>query len=183
MICLSAQAPTAFTSLLLMSDSELDFEAFWTSAKHGSLPPSEQAKVWAINWAMEKYGFKLKQDDICKAVVKDGGGHPTQGAISHLLIRIRSDAEWYPGKNNEQSAKRGPKITFTEQRRQAVANAAMALKRQGEEPSAANVRVKCPQATLNPNTGESYTDKYILEVFGSKCFDDDADEPWEQRSP
>ena len=48
-----------------------------------------------------RYGYELglSQEDMAKNVVKIGGGHPTQRAISKLLVSIAEDlAGWYPGK-------------------------------------------------------------------------------------
>jgi hypothetical protein len=167
--------------------SSAETQAFWTDGKKGSLAPWQQAKVWAINWVMETYGekskFKVLHKDIALAVTKVGGGHPERPAVSQLLEAMKNDPDWYPGKAAQNTEKRGAKRTFTAQRQQAVANSAMALKRSGEEPSAADVKQRCPAATLNPNTGEPYTDKYIYEVFESKCHDDGAEVLWSQMNP
>ena len=56
----------------------------------------------------------------------------------------------------------------------------MAIKRSGVEPSVALVRERCPSATMNPETGESFTDKYILEVFKERCHDDGSTRRWRQ---
>ena len=165
----------------------VSLQAFWTSAKHGSLAPCEQAKVWAMNWVMdtygEKYDFKIVQEDIAKAVTKVGGGHPDQPVVSKLLKIVRSDPKWYPGKLTEGAQKRGRKRTFTGQKQQAVASCAMAIKRSGYEPTAAAVKQRCPAATMNPDTEEPYTDKYIYQVFSSRCRDDGAEDTWSQLTP
>ena len=71
--------------------SAKDRQAMWTSApRDGTLAPMQQAKVWGIKWALDrygrKYGFKVPQLDIAKAVTKQGGGHPTQCVILPHLI-------------------------------------------------------------------------------------------------
>ena len=35
---------------------------------------------------------------VAAKLEKIGGGHPTQSAVSKLLLRINGDPEWYPGK-------------------------------------------------------------------------------------
>ena len=66
-----------------------DRHAMWSSARHGTLAPAQQAKLWAIDWVMDKYGekynFKRPQEDICKAVTKVGGGHPGREVVSKLF--------------------------------------------------------------------------------------------------
>jgi len=165
----------------------VDRKKMWTSGRKGTLSPAEQSKVWALKWVVDKFGekhnFKIRQEDICSAVRKIGGGHPSQPSVSDLLAEISSDPSWYPGKSVEEGDKPGPKPKFTPQNQQAVANAAMALKRRGEEPSAKEVVLLCPNAAMNPDTGEPFTDKYIYRVFHTRCFDENGNAPWEQRYP
>ena len=59
------------------------------------------------------------------------------------------------------------------QKRQAIARSAMALKARGVNPSAADVIELCPQASFNPDTEEPFTNKYILQVFKTLCYDKD----------
>lgn len=171
---------------MVSSGSAQDRKAMWTTARQGTLAPIEQAKVWGIKWACEKFGkkcgFKVPQEDIAASVRKVGGGHPNQGAISKLMAAM-DDPDWYPGKEADDACKPGPKPLFTAQMQQAVANSAMALKRRGEEPSATEVKARCPEASTNPDTGDPFTDKYIHRVFSSRCFDDGAEEPWTQKGP
>jgi len=131
----------------------------------------------------EKFDFAISQEDMAKSVTKIGGGHPGQPTISALLSAIDSDPEWYPGKNMDEKDHGGRPPLFTPQMKQAVANAAMALKREGFEPTANAVAERCPIAATNPETGEAFSDKVIHEVFGSRCFDDGAEEPWGHMEP
>ena len=166
--------------------TSVDRQKFWNSGKKGSLAPSQQAKVWAIKWVMDTYGesgFKVIQEDIAKAITKVGGGHPGREIVSRLMIALQEDPEWYPGKSADRTEKGGCKRTFSGQKKQAVANAAMALKRNGKEPTAAAVKERCPTATMNPKTGNPYTDKYIYAVFSEKCHDDGFEETWAKMSP
>jgi hypothetical protein len=61
---------------MVLSGSASDRKAMWTTARKGTLTPTQQAKVWGIKWARDtsgdKYGFKVAQGDIAKAVTKVG---------------------------------------------------------------------------------------------------------------
>ena len=63
----------------------------------------------------------------------------------------------------------GPKPLFTAQKKQAVANAAMAMDRRGEAVSVEQVQARTPKASCNPKTGAPFTKKYILQVSRDRC--------------
>ena len=157
--------------------------AWWVGGKTGSLAPWAQAKVWALLEVSKERDLKLSQDSIAKSVTKVGGGNPSQAAISQIKDAIEKDPEWYPGKTTAEAKKRGPKPTLTPQKQQAIANAAMAMKRRGEEPTAPDLKRRCPDATFNPGTGHPVTDKYIYPVLKSKCVDDGYEKPWGHLHP
>ena len=73
---------------IVLWEAAKDRQAIWPPARHGVLAPARQAKLWAIEWVMdkcgEKYSFKIPQKEICKAVTKVGGAHPGQEAVSQL---------------------------------------------------------------------------------------------------
>jgi hypothetical protein len=71
----------------------------------------------------------------------------------------------------------------TKQQEATIAKCAMALKRKGVEPTVAAVKARCTAATLNPETDEPFTDKVILEIFKTRCYDNDPDTPWRHVSP
>jgi hypothetical protein len=87
------------------------------------------------------------------------------------------------GKTKEDRKRLGPKPFFSAQKKRAVAQAAMALKRRGVEPSYSEVVAKAPKAILNPDTNEPFTPKYVMQVFKELCFDDDAADPWGHMMP
>eukprot|EP00973_Karenia_brevis_P042797 5923917-Karenia_brevis.AAC.1 len=64
------------------------------------------------------------------------GGHPSGQAIADLRPAIDNDLDWHPGKPEETAREPGPKVKFNEQKKDAVRQAAMALKRQKLEPTA-----------------------------------------------
>ncbi len=104
--------------------------------------------------------------------------HPSHTAIAKLRGHFESDPHWYPGKVTENAKKRGWKPLLTAHKKRCVAEAAMAEKREGKEPSAAGVITRAPRATLNPNTGEPFTAKYILRVFHTLCAAPSGNNPW-----
>ena len=156
---------------------------WWLSGKKGSLAPLEQAKVWALLVVSRKRALKLSDADVAAEVVKVGGGHPTKQAIQLLRQQLETDLEWYPGKLTENAGKRGPKTTFTSQKRRAVARSAMAVKAAGEEPSVAAIIARCPKATWNPRTKAPYAKERVLEVFRTECYDKDPEHPWQHVAP
>ena len=151
---------------------------WWISGRTGTLPPVEQAKLWALTTMADKFGTKLTLENMASVLKKSGGGHPGVEAIRKWKLIFQQDPDWYPGKTREDAATPGPKPVFTAQRKSAVASAAMAEKQAGNEPTVVAVRARCPAATWNENTDQPITDKYILEVFRDQCHDDDSEMPW-----
>ena len=159
-----------------MSDAE-----WWFSGRTGYLPPCEQAKAWAITMMIDQFEIKLPARKIAEVLTKVGGGNPDERAVQKWQKIFREDDEWYPGKGDEertQGKTPGPKPLFTGQAKNAVAQAAMAEKRSGNNPTVAAVRLRCQVATINPATGQPFTGKYILQVFRTRCYDDGAELPW-----
>ena len=65
-----------------------------------------------------------------------------------------------------------------------VKKSAEALKlRKGKEPTVNLVRQHCTKAAVNPDTGEYFDKKLILDVFKNECFDNGARLPWGHLSP
>ena len=151
---------------------------WWVSGEEGKLPPNEQAKLWALVTMSARFGLKLSPNKMKDVVKKVGGGSPCERAVQLWVQTFKEDPDWYPGKTREDAEKRRPKPTFTVQKQLAVARAAEAEKRAGNEPTVAAVRLRAPKATLNPKTGQPYGDKYILQVFRTRCFDEGASLPW-----
>ena len=160
----------------------------WTSGKAGQLSPWEKAKVYGMHIIAKQKGWKLSAADIRKAVKKTGkggkrGASPTEGAINKLRKVIDTDPDWHPGKAGESAKRPGPKPKLTEQKKVALGNAAMALKKQGYEPTAGAVIARCPKAAVNPDTGMAFDAKLIREVFRTKCYDLNPDCPWDRVQP
>ena len=156
---------------------------WWVSGKSGSLSPKAQAQVWALNQMSEKFKLTLTWDQIAAQVTKVGGGHPAGNSVRRLCVAMDADPNWYPGKLSEGAGARGPKRKFTEQKQQAIAKCARALKASGDEPTVDAVRVRCPTATTNPETEEPFDKKLILNVFRTRCYDKDPNKPWKFQYP
>ena len=45
-------------------------QTWWINGKTGSLPPVEQAKVWALDTLQQKFGLDLSNGDIAALVYK-----------------------------------------------------------------------------------------------------------------
>ena len=135
--------------------------------------------------AKKKQGAKLGKtaQNFLKTKKDKQGKHPSPQAIGQLRSKIENDADWYPGKVEEDRKRPGPQSLFTTQKKQAVARCAMALKKKGVEPSVDEVVRKCPAATLNPNTGAPFSAKLIYEVFKTLCHDGNPSDPWGYMNP
>ena len=155
---------------------------WWISGKQGSLAPRAQAQVWGLHVMAKNQDVKMSNDDIAAMVTKVGGGHPCQQAIAQWRKTFDDDPDWYPGKQSEEAQQRGPKRKFTVQKQMAIAKSAMALKAAGEEPTVDAVRARCPTASINPDTGNVFDDKLILEVFRTRCYDKDPNYPWKRQN-
>ena len=155
---------------------------WWISGKVGHLAPWAQAVVQALVKVSDAFGLDLSDADIGSYVTKVGGGQPKKDAIRKWRGVFEDDPDWYPGKTAEGNTP-GPKRLRTVQKEQAMAKCAMSVKDSGAEPTAAIVKERCPVACLNPTTGEPFTDKYMLEVFRKRCYDEGCTQPWSQEFP
>lgn len=151
--------------------------------KKGQLAPWAQATVWALVQVDKNRELWLTDGEIASMVTKVGGGSPNAWSISKWRKVFENDKCWYPGKTTAEGERPGPKKLLNGQKANAIAQAAMAVKRAGTEPSVADVRERCPDAVLNPKTNAPFTDKYILQVFRERCYDEGAEEYWDQHNP
>ena len=98
--------------------------------------------------------------------------------------RFDADPNWHPGKEDEEEkGTPGRKKVITKAQETTIAQSAMNMKRKGLVPTVAAVIAQCPKATLNPETEEPFTSKVICEVFKTRCYDDNHNEPWTFRCP
>ena len=137
----------------------------------------------SIVWALHSVSPDMAHTEVAKRVTKVGGGHPSPMAICLLRKKFDDDPGWHPGKSEEVRKRPGPKPMFTAQKKQAVANAAMAMDKRGEAVSVEQVQARTPKASLNPKTGAPFTAKYILQVFRGMCHDGDPDDTWDRHTP
>ena len=112
-----------------------------------------------------KWELHMDDNEIAAEVLKVGGGNPSNDCIRQYREKFENDPDWYPGKAAENAKAPGRKKVITKQSQQTIANSAMRAKAQGLEVSAELMYTRCPKATKNPETGEPFTAKVILEVF------------------
>ena len=159
----------------------------WQEGKAGSLSPSAQAKAWAYRevWREEGKSLHGLNEHVAARVykVKQPGQrakHPSGVAIAQLYNRIDEDPDWFPGKNAAQNG--GRKRALSAQQANAIATSAMALKERRVEPTFPLIAGLCPNAVLNPTTGEAVHPDRVYEVFKTKCHDGDPNEPWKHQA-
>ena len=168
-----------------MTDNSSQSPDWWVSGRKGTLSPWSQALVFGMLKVAKKWELHMADTDIAKEVVKvgyregDPEGHPSNDAIRQLREKFANDPHWYPGKKNEDAGTPGRKKVVTAAQENAIAKCAMTLQKKGLVASVPEVRARCEVATTNPETGQPYTDKVILAVFRTRCFDPGAEEPWE----
>ena len=158
---------------------------WWVSGRSGTLSPWSQALVWGLYKASEIKNISLTNAEIASQVYKVGTpkAHPSAEAVGQLCAKIDADVDWYPGKTLETGCKPGKKKVITVQQENALAKSMMARKEKGLEVSVSAAIAACPKATLNPETGEPFSAKVLLDVFRTKCYDKDPEHPWAFRTP
>ena len=141
-----------------MTDSRQDIlRSAWLDAKDGSLSGREQAKAWALREIWKDSG---KADPGMKTFIagklkKKGGGSPSSGAVKQFFEKVDADDDWFPGKGNYEEL--GAPSIMSGQQRGALARCAMAMKKNGIEPTYGNVVAACPKAALNPKTKRPFS--------------------------
>ena len=162
---------------------------WWVSGRPYRLAPWSQAIIWAALKINEAWNLDMCDNDIASLVQKVGdsgrsdGGPPSKQAVADWRRLIENDPDWYPGKLAEQRKKPGPRKLLDNQKASSIAQSMMGVKRRRVEPSASLAKELCPAATLNPETGKPFSDKYILQVFKQRCFDEGSTTPWSQELP
>ena len=142
----------------------------WLGGPDDRLCPREQAKAWALRevWLADKESTYGMYSFIASKVrkTKDGkptGEHPHSNGLQDFFAKVDADAEWFPGKHS--GAKRGPKRILIGGKKSAIGSAAKRLKAAGDEPTYADIVAACPQATLNPDTGDPVSKELVYTVF------------------
>ena len=166
-----------------MSDSQQDLlRKAWTEGRTGTLSALSEAKAWALRevWRAQGKGDWGVTSFVAERVEKIGGGNPGTAAISKFFQKVDSDSQWFPGKLTQTQF--GPDPALTGQAKNAIAQAAMAMKKRKVEPTYANILAACPQAVINPDTGKPVGKKRIYDVFRELCYDEDPEHPWSHRA-
>ena len=154
----------------------------WTGGRNGTLSAMSEAKAWALReaWRAQGNGDWGVITFASERVLKIGGGNPGEAAISKFFKKVDSESEWFPGKSNQTQF--GPDPALTGQAKNAIAQAAMAMKKRKIEPTFPRILAACPQAVVNPDTGKPVGKKRIYDVFRALCYDEDPVHPWSHRT-
>ena len=129
--------------------------------------PWEQAKAFGLKAAWEEmhgektYGMATW---IAERVYVQGRPkkHPSTEAIRQLVEKMIADGDWFPGKVYGSLGGRPEQIP--DSNKAAMARSAMAMKERGIEPTYALVIAHCPNASVNPVTGEPVSKQDVVVV-------------------
>ena len=163
-------------------EEQRELAQLWKKArKDGCMTPWQQARAYGLNEAWTEmhgeatYG-KLKWISDRVYVQGPGQKHPSTEAIRQLIDKMTQDDDWFPGK--VYGGLGGRPCVLTETNKSIVATSAMAMKERGIEPTYALIIAQCPNASINPNTGEPVSKQVVYDILESRCYDIDPDTPW-----
>ena len=168
-------------------DSQRQLASMWKTARSGTLSPWSQALAWGLKHAWEMshaeghtYG---RNAWIAERLYVEGTPkkRPSAQAIGQLLTKM-DDPDWFPGKICGSGNLGGRPSVLSETNKAIIARSAMALKERRIEPTYPLVIAQCPNAAINPTTGEFVCKQVIYSIFESRCYDEDPDFPWAHRS-
>ena len=92
------------------------------------------------------------------------------------MKKMSDDDDWFPGK--VYGSLGGRPSAVSETNKSLVATSAMAMKERGIEPTYALIIAQCPNATINPQTGEPVSKQVVYDILESRCYDIDPGAPW-----
>ena len=166
-----------------MSDTHQELlRKAWTEGRAGTLSALSEAKAWALrevwrsegncDWGLVKFA--------AERVTNVGGGNPHPPALSKFFAKVDKDPDWFPGKSAQEQC--GPAPALSGQAKNAIAQAAMAMKKRKIEPTFPRIVAACPTAIINLATGKPVDKKRVYDVFRELCYDEDTDHPWSHRA-
>ena len=130
--------------VLAMSDSHQEvLRKAWTEGRAGTLSALSEAKAWALRevWRSEGNSDWGLMNFVAERVEKIGGGNPQQPAISKFFAKVDNDPDWFPGKSVQEH--NGPPPALSGQAKNAIAQAAMAMKKRKIEPTFPRIVAAC----------------------------------------
>ena len=168
-----------------MDDSLQDLlKKAWHGGRQGYLSPLSEARAWALReiWQEEgkpDYGMLTY---IAGKVKKNGGGNPTQQAMSKFFAKVDADPEWFPGKSLQEQF--GPPSVITPRNQAIVARSAMAMRARGEEVTYPALVANNKEQLTNPETGEVVNKKRVYAILEERCYDDptNPEDTWINRA-
>ena len=115
---------------------------------------------------------------VC-VVTEDGRKkvHPTEQAVGKLLAKIEHDAHWFPG--NVYGERTGRPVQIPSKNKAAIARSAMAIKRDGREPTFSNVISRSEKASINPITHKVMSPRSFSKILKERCYDEDPSDKWQ----
>ena len=80
-------------------------EDAWHAGKQGCLSPVEQPKAWALREVYRELKTPEKKlyTKVANNLTKIGDGKPTSRAVLKLFAKVDNDADWHPGKAEQQN--------------------------------------------------------------------------------
>jgi len=167
----------------MASEDVPSLEKLWLGGREGNLAAWSEAKAWALRevWKeTHKDSTHGLNTYVAGKLYKIGSReHPSSQAVGKLFAKMDSDRFWYPGKVYGDAG--GRPCAISETNKSVVARSLMRHAEKGGEPTYAVAISLCPQATLNPQTGEPVGKKRIYDIMETKCYDEDPDKPWKNR--
>ena len=165
-----------------LETEQRELSQMWKKArKDGCLSHWQQAKAvglaeaWEVMHGEKTYG---KNQWIAERIHVQGPDkkHPTSAAVHLLVKKMTEDEDWFPGKLYGSLGGMPKMVTETNQA--VIANSTMAMKDRGIEPTYALIIAQCPNATINPHTGQPVSKQVVYDILESRCYDIDPATPW-----
>ena len=163
-------------------DAQRSLSQLWKKArKDGCMSPWQQAKAYGLKEAWEEmHGGQMhgRNKWIAERVYVQGSPakHPSPEAVGQLAKKMDDDDDWFPGK--VYGSLGGRPSVLSETNKSVMATSAMAMKQRGIEPTYALIIAQCPNASINPATGEPVSKQVVYDILENRCYDIDPDTPW-----
>ena len=166
-----------------MGEAQRSLAKLWKTAPAGKLSPWSQAKAYALREAWDlttpdsSYG---RTRWIAERLYVEGRTrqHPSEAAVTQFFDKVDKDPDWYPGKIGMSGSLGGRPKVLSGTNQHVIARSAMSLKENGIEPTYPLIIAQCPNAAMNPFTGEAVGKQVVYDVLERLCYDIDPNLPW-----
>ena len=179
-LCGRTPAPSLCASSIAAVAGAKTLERCWLGGNANHLSAKELLKALCYREVMKDsevpaHGMTTR---IAKRLKKVGGGPVAAQGLRQIFARVDADPDWYPGKSYQEV--HGPARVLTGQKRRALAECAMALKRRRWQPTLGRALANAPIAALNPGTEKPVSKQRVYRAFRGACCDEDPERPWHQ---